>query len=62
MSKTSSAVKNRYNAKTYTPWRASLKKDYFAEVEELRKSTGLSRPEFLQMLVDIYLKKEFEEL
>ena len=51
MSYTSSAVKNRYNKKTYTNFQAALRKEDFALIEEIRKQTGLSRSEFLKMLI-----------
>lgn len=52
MGKTSSAVKNRYNAKTYSIFSASLKKAEFEEVERLRGDK--SRPEFLRELIAVY--------
>jgi DNA-binding transcriptional regulator YiaG len=51
MGKTSSAVKNKYNAKTYTQFRAALKNDDYEKIEEIREATGLSKPEFIKMLV-----------
>ncbi|MBQ8942479.1 MAG: hypothetical protein IJ062_11650 [Firmicutes bacterium] len=51
MSYTSSAVKNRYNKKTYTNFQAALRKEDFALIEEIRKQIGLSRSEFLKMLI-----------
>ena len=55
--RTSSAVKQRYNEKTYTQWNCMLKKEEFAEMEALRKSLGLSRREFLLMLAKRYTEK-----
>lgn len=52
MGKTSSAVKNRYNKKTYKRWAAELKISEFEEIELLRKD--MSRPMFLRMLIDLY--------
>lgn len=49
---TSTAVKRRYNAKTYSVWSCQLRKDEFAEIEALRG--GMSRPQFLRMLVERY--------
>lgn len=49
---TSTAVKRRYNDKTYTRWSADLRNEVFAEVEKIREETGLSRAEFLKMLVN----------
>lgn len=54
---TSSAVKRRYNEKTYSPWHCQIKKAEFEEIETLRKSMGLSRPEFLKALVSHYTGK-----
>lgn len=52
MGYTSTAVKRRYNAKTYTDWRVALRNEVFTEIEEIRGQTGLSRAEFLKMLVN----------
>lgn len=52
MSKTSSAVKNRYNAKTYKEFRAMIKIAEFEEVEKLRGEK--SRAEFFRELVKLY--------
>lgn len=60
MGKTSSAVKRKYNDKTYTSWRAALKNDFFSYVEKIREQTGLSRPEFLKMLLDYYVMNKKE--
>lgn len=48
---TSTAVKERYNKKTYTQWRAPLRNEVYSEIEKIREETGLSRAEFLKMLV-----------
>lgn len=48
---TSSAVKRKYNAKTYKRWTSDLKNETFDEIEKIREETGLSRAEFLKMLV-----------
>lgn len=48
---TSSAVKRKYNAKTYKRWITDLKNETFDEIEKIREETGLSRAEFLKMLV-----------
>ena len=52
MGKTSSAVKNRYNAKTYSMWTAALRKEDFEKIEALRGE--MSRAQFLKMLVEKY--------
>lgn len=51
MGHTSTAVKQKYIDKTYSPWSVRLRNDVFNEIEALRKETGLSRAEFLKMLV-----------
>ena len=55
MSTTSSAVKRKYNQKTYKRWTADLKIADFELFEELRGD--MSRSEFLKMLV----KEHFPE-
>lgn len=52
MGYTSTEVKRRYNEKTYKRWHADLRNEIFEKVEELGKETGLSRAEFLKMLVN----------
>ena len=51
MGYTSTAVKEKYNKKTYTNWQVKLRNEVFEEVESIREETGLSRAEFLKMLV-----------
>lgn len=51
MGYTSTAVKQKYIDKTYCPWSVRLRKNVFNEIEALREETGLSRAEFLKMLV-----------
>ena len=48
---TSTDVKRRYNEKTYKRWFLSLKNADFEIIERIREETGLSRAEFLKMLV-----------
>lgn len=50
MGRTSTAVKQRYNDKTYKRWFLSLRNEVFDEIEAKREETGLSRAEFLKML------------
>lgn len=52
MGYTSTAVKAKYNKKTYKPYSCQLRNEVFDEIESLRKETGLSRAEFLKMLVN----------
>ena len=51
MGYTSSKVKNRYNKKTYSSWASAIRKETFTQIEELREKEGLSRSEFLKMLI-----------
>lgn len=54
MSKTSTEVKRRYNAKTYTRWTADLRNEDNETIEALRSQLELSRAQFLKMLVGFY--------
>ncbi|MFR8192830.1 MAG: hypothetical protein ACLU8V_07500 [Oscillospiraceae bacterium] len=58
MGYTSTEVKERYNKKTYTNWQAKLRNEVFEEIEKIRGETGLSRTEFLKMLINEKYKKE----
>lgn len=58
---TSTAVKQRYKDKTYKRWFVSLRNEVFDEIEEIREKTGLSRAEFLKMLVGEKYGISFEE-
>ena len=58
MGYTSTEVKERYNKKTYTNWQAKLRNEVFEEIEKIRGETGLSRAEFLKMLINEKYKKE----
>ena len=51
MGYTSTEVKERYNKKTYTNWQVKLRNEVYKEIESIREETGLSRAEFLKMLV-----------
>ena len=50
MGKTSTAVKRRYNAKTYTRWAVDLRNEDFEKIEKLRGE--MSRAQFLKMLLE----------
>lgn len=50
MSKPTTAVKRRYNAKTYTRWSVDLRNEDFEKIEKLRGD--LSRSQFLKMLIE----------
>ncbi len=52
MGKTSTEVKRRYNAKTYTRWAVDLRNEDFEKIEALRGE--LSRAQFLKKLIDFY--------
>ena len=54
MGKTSSAVKRKYNEKTYKRFTADLRIEDFERIEELRGN--MSRAEFLKFLVSKYAK------
>lgn len=54
MGKTSSAVKRKYNEKTYKRFTADLRIEDFERIEELRGN--MSRAEFLKFLVSKYEK------
>ena len=52
MGKTSTEVKRRYNAKTYTRWFVDLRHEDFEKIEKLRGE--LSRAQFLKKLIQLY--------
>ena len=54
MGKTSTEVKRRYNAKTYTRWSVDLRNEDFEKIEIMRGD--LSRSQFLKMLISNYNK------
>ena len=56
MGKTSSEVKRRYNAKTYSRWTADLKNEDFEKIEAMRGE--MSRAQFLKFLVSKYEESE----
>lgn len=49
---TSSAVKNRYNAKAYKRFNAAIKPDLYERIYEYIKDEGISRPEFLLRAIE----------
>ena len=49
---TSSAVKNRYNAKAYKNFRAAIKPELYELLEDYLKQEGISRPEFLLRAIE----------
>ncbi|MDE6181671.1 MAG: hypothetical protein K2F59_00510 [Eubacteriales bacterium] len=52
MGRTSSAVKNRYNKKTYKRFDTLIKPELFERLEAYRNEKGLSRSQFLQLAID----------
>ena len=50
MSKTSSEVKRRYNAKTYKEWRAQIKFELYGQIEAEREKQGMSRAQYIEHL------------
>lgn len=65
MSYTSTAVKRKYNEKTYKRWSADLRIEDFEKIETMRleisqlKNKDISRAKFLKTLVDFY-KTDYE--
>lgn len=49
---TSSAVKNRYNAKAYKKFQAYAKPDLYERIEAYTAREGISKPEFLQRAIE----------
>lgn len=60
MSKTSTAVKRRYNEKTYKRWFADLRNEDFEQIEQIRGE--MSRAQFLKMLLNNYLTNQAESV
>lgn len=61
MGYTSTAVKAKYNKKTYKDWKAAIRNADFDKIEEKRAETGLSRSAFIKMLVCKEYGISFEE-
>ena len=49
---TSTAVKNRYNAKAYRKFQAAVKPDLSQRIEDYTAKEGISKPEFLQRAIE----------
>jgi hypothetical protein len=49
---TSSAVKNRYNAKAYKKYQASIKPELYNQIEAYTAKEGISKPEFLERAIN----------
>lgn len=50
--RTSSAVKNRYNQSHYKVFRASIKPELFEKIEDYKKKNDLSNPKFLEKAIE----------
>lgn len=61
MGYTSTAVKQKYIDKTYSQWSVKLRNEVFNEIETIREGTGLSRAEFLKMLVSEKYNTAFDK-
>ena len=58
---TSSAVKNRYNAKTYKVYSASIKPPLFDRIDKYQEKESLSRPQFLERAINALEESEKSE-
>lgn len=58
MSKTSSAVKYKYNSKTYKQFNVQIKPDLFEKIDTYCKTNGLSRSEFLKLSIETLTKEQ----
>ena len=54
MGATSSAVKRKYNEKTYKRFTADIRNEEYDRIEDVRNELNLSRAEFLKMLLAFY--------
>lgn len=50
--RTSTAVKNRYNAKAYRKFQASIKPELSQQIENYITTHGISKPDFLKRAMD----------
>ena len=57
MGKTSSAVKQRYNAKVYKQISIQLKKELVEEWEKKLAADGIGKAEFIRNAITLYLEK-----
>lgn len=58
MGYTSTAVKARYNKKTYKQFNAPLRIEEFEKIETEREKLGMSRAEFLKFLHNYYTENK----
>lgn len=49
---TSSAVKYRYNSKTYKQFNVQIKPELFEQINSYCEQNGISRSQFLQLAID----------
>ena len=56
--RTSTAVKRRYNAKHYRRFAADVKIELYDRLEAYRADEGISRAEFLQDAIDMMQNKK----
>lgn len=50
--RTSSAVKNRYNAKAYKKFQTHAKPELYQRIERYIETSGISKSQFLQLAID----------
>ena len=55
---TSTAVKRRYNDKTYTQFRAPLRNEVYIEIDKYIQSHGWSKADFVKKAYEIMQKAE----
>ncbi len=55
--KTSSAVKNRYNSKVYSPIRCQLPKELVANFKEKCLKTGVSQAQVIKKAIEAFLEE-----
>jgi metal-responsive CopG/Arc/MetJ family transcriptional regulator len=60
MGKTSSAVKNRYNSKTYKAIHVLLSKELVADWEIALKEDNISKSEFIRNAINEYMEKRIK--
>jgi metal-responsive CopG/Arc/MetJ family transcriptional regulator len=61
MSKTSAAVKYRYNSKTYKQFNVQIKPELFEQIDNYCKEHELSRSQFLQQAINALTNKKGAE-
>ena len=61
MGATSTASKNKYNKKTYENFNVRIKPELFARIDTYCKDNGLSRSQFLQKAIDVFITNTEED-